>query len=68
MIVLFGVRKDPLYRDGGEHNAVDDTQTMYPYDRPILRRAKISMLDYTKAVARGAYGSSGVLTGVEVPE
>ena len=58
----------PLYRDFGKQNAVDGTQITYPYARPILRRAKISVAGYTKVVARGAYGSSGMLTGVEVPE
>lgn len=41
---------------------------MYPYDQSILRGAKISILVYTKAAARGAYGWSGKLTAVEVPE
>jgi hypothetical protein len=59
---------DPLYRDRGENNKVYGIQIKYPNDQPILRGAKISMVVYTEAAARGANGWSGKLTGVEVPK
>lgn len=43
---------------------VDGTQAKYPYDHPILRRAKMSMLVYAKAISWVVFGSSGMLTGV----
>ena len=59
---------DPLYRDRGECNGVHGIRVKYPYDQPILRGANILMVVYTEAAARGAYGWSGKLTGVEVPK
>lgn len=59
---------DPLYRDRSVYNKACGIQFKYPYDQPILRGAKISMVVYTKGAARGAYGWSGKLTEAQVPE